>query len=176
MDANPYAPPSARVADAPPSSHGLKQRRVIVMIVFMIISFGLYYPIWWFRRRPGLNRLDSASKLPAWPLMLMLLLFATQFGLGLAAGSAPIEEVIGETAALMTSAFQLGVGIVMLVMTFRVKDMIEEHATPESDSGPMSYEQVQLSGVATFFLSIFYLQWAINRYIVNQADAGVSPT
>ena len=63
METNPYAPPQANVADAPPDSHGLKQRRVIVMIVFMIISFGLYYPIWWFRRRAGLNRLKSPRKL-----------------------------------------------------------------------------------------------------------------
>lgn len=88
MDPNPYAPPEAKVADPLPDSHGLKQRRVIVMIVFMIIQ------------------------------------------------------------------------------TFRVKDMIEDHAEPETESGPMFVEHVKLSGLMTFFFSIFYLQWAINRYVV----------
>ena len=59
MEVNPYAPPQAKVADPPPNSHGLKRRSVLVMVVFTIISFGLYYPIWWFRRRQGLNRLNS---------------------------------------------------------------------------------------------------------------------
>ena len=45
--------------------------------------------------------------------------------------------------------------------------MIEDHATPESDSGPMFVERVELSGVMTFFFSIFYLQWAINRYVAG---------
>jgi len=166
MEANPYAPPQAAVADLPANTHGLKQRRVIVMIVFMLISFGLYYPIWWFRRRAGLNRLNSPKKLAAWPLMLLLALFVTQVGLGLVAGATPVEQVIGDGAALLVSLFQLGVGIVMIIQAFKVKDMIEDHATPEGDSGPF-IERVELSGLATFFLSVFYLQWAINRYVAG---------
>ena len=62
METNPYAPPKVRVADPFPDSLGLKRRSLVVMF-FMIITFGLYYLIWWFRRRPGLNRLNSARKL-----------------------------------------------------------------------------------------------------------------
>ena len=175
MESNPYAPPAARVADAPLESHGLKQRRVIVMIAFMLISFGIYYVIWWFRRRPGLNRLNSPKKLAAWPLMLLLALFVMQFGIGLAAGETPVEVFLGEGAALALSVFQLGVGIVMLIQTFRVKDMIEDHATPDDQSGPF-VERADLSGLMTFFFSIFYLQWAINRYVVGQPDTNASST
>ena len=167
METNPYAPPQAKVADPLPDSHGLKQRRVLVMIVFMVISFGLYYTIWWFRRRSGLNRLNSPKKLAAWPLLLLAALFVIQIGLGLVAGETPLHDVIGEGGTLSVGLFQLAVGIVMLIQTFRVKDMIEDHATPETESGPMFVEQVQLSGLMTFFFSIFYLQWAINRYIAG---------
>jgi len=45
----------------------------------------------------------------------------------------------------------------MIIQAFRAKEMIEDHAA----------EQVKLSGVMTFFFSIFYLQWAINRYVVG---------
>ena len=58
---NPYAPPKAAVADLPT---GLKQRRVWVMIVFTIVSSGLYYLIWFFRRRKALNALNSQRKVP----------------------------------------------------------------------------------------------------------------
>src|SRR5688500_13927461 len=154
----------------------MKRRRVLVMIVFMIISFGLYYPIWWFRRRAGLNRLNASKKLPLWPLLLLGTLFALQFGIGLAAGETPLEQFIGDGGVLLLSLFQLAVGIVMLIQSFRVKDMIEEHATPDSTSGPMFVEQVQLSGLMTFFFSIFYLQWAINRYVVgDRTDVNGEP-
>lgn len=166
MDPNPYAPPEAKVADPLPDSHGLKQRRVIVMIVFMIITFGIYYLAWWFRRRPGLNRLNSPKKLAAWPLVLLTLWFTIQVGLGLVTGNRPEEEVIGAGGTLFVSLFQFAVGILMIIQTFRVKDMIEDHAEPETESGPMFVEHVKLSGLMTFFFSIFYLQWAINRYVV----------
>jgi hypothetical protein len=168
MERNPYAPPQANVADLPSPSHGLKRRRVLVMIVFMIITFGTYYLAWWFRRRPGLNRLNSSKKLALWVPLMVTTLYVVQFGLGLAAGGTPIVDVIGAGGALVVQLSQFAVGIVMIFQTFKVKDMIEEHATPEVESGPMFVDQVKLSGLMTFFFSIFYLQWAINRYIVDK--------
>jgi hypothetical protein len=167
MEPNPYAPPEAKVADPPPDSHGLKPRRVLVMVLFIIITFGIYYVVWWFRRRPGLNRLNSPKKLAVWPLVLLTAWFAIQLGLGLVQGSRPAEEVLGTGGMLFVTLFQFAVGILMIIQTFRVKDMIEDHAMPETDSGPMFVEHVQLSGLMTFFFSIFYLQWAINRYVVG---------
>lgn len=55
---NPYAPPKAAVLDLP-SPTGLKQCSVLLMIVFTIVTFGLYYPTWFFRRRNALNALNS---------------------------------------------------------------------------------------------------------------------
>ena len=63
MDANPYAPPTATVADL--SRVPLKRRSVFLMIVFTILTLGFYLPIWFLRRREGLNQLDSPRKLQA---------------------------------------------------------------------------------------------------------------
>jgi len=167
MAINPYTPPQVRVADPPATSHGLKRRSVLLMILFMFITFGVYYPVWWFRRRPGLNRLNSPKKLAVWPLALMTALWVIQFGVGLISGLRPGEEVIGAGGRLLVSIFQLAVGIVMVVQAFKIKDMIEDHATTDDESGPMFGTRVQLSGLMTFFFSIFYLQWAINRYVVG---------
>jgi hypothetical protein len=166
METNPYAPPQGRVADPEAVSHGLKQRRVLVMIVFMIITLGMYYLLWWFRRRPGLNRLNSPQKLALWPLLLLTAQFVAQFVLGVIAGITQGQDVIGEGGRLFMTVFQLAVGIVIIVQTFKIKDMIEDHAQ-RVQSYPMSFEQVKLSGLMTFFFSIFYLQWAINRYVVG---------
>ena len=172
METNPYAPPKAKVADPLPDSHGLKRRSVLMMIVFMFITLGLYYVAWWFRRRPGLNRLDSPRKLALWPLLLFAALFAIQFGLGIVAGLNPDEPTVGSGVEQMVAIYQLAVGIVMIIQTFRVKDMIEDHAAPEAHSGPMFAEHVKLSGLMTFFFSIFYLQWAINRYVRGRRVEG----
>jgi hypothetical protein len=170
MELNPYAPPAANVADPAPHSHGLKRRSVIVMILFTLATFGLYYFVWWFRRRPGLNRLNSSRKLALWPLLLMAAVNAIQIVIGLVAGETPVAELIGPSSAMLLTAIQFAVGILMIVQSFRIKDMIEDHATPETESGSMFSEQVQLSGLMTFFFSIFYLQWAINRYIVDAGE------
>jgi hypothetical protein len=158
METNPYAAPKARVADPEPDFHGL----------FTIITLGLYYPVWWFRRRPGLNRLNSPRKLSIWPLLAMALVWAILIIFSMVEGAAP-GAVAGTGADSVLSLFQLAVGIVMIFQSFRIKEMIEDHATPDAHSGPMFAERVQLSGVMTFFFSIFYLQWAINRYVVGTA-------
>jgi hypothetical protein len=144
---------------------GLKRRSVWLVILFTFITFGLYYLIWFFRRRPGLNRLNSPRKLELWPLLSVLALWAVQLVVGIVAGERPVEEVFGGGVAIALLVFQFAVGITMIVQCFKIKDMIEDHAAPPADSG-MFAEHVQLSGIMTFFFSIFYLQWAINRYIV----------
>ena len=55
MDTNPYAAPTARVADPEPNPYGLKRRGLVMMIVFMILTLGVYYPVWWFRRRAAVQ-------------------------------------------------------------------------------------------------------------------------
>jgi len=50
-----------------------------------------------------------------------------------------------------------------------IKDIIEDHlAAPDDGTMPsMFVERVQLSGLATFFLSIFYLQYTMNRHLAR---------
>ena len=164
---NPYAPPTTPVADVESTTHGLKKRRVIVMILFAILTLGFYYPIWWFRRRPGLNRLNSPVKISIWPLLGLLGLFVVSGALGAIEGATGSDGP-GEGANMLMVAFQLIVSVAMIIQAFRVKEIIEDHCAPEDRSHALLVEDVKLSGVMTFFFSIFYLQWAINRYVLSQ--------
>ena len=166
-ETNPYAPPKARVQDQS-DLPGLKRRSVLLMIVFLIATLGLYSLIWFFRRRSGLNRLDSPRKLALWPLLLVVATWVIEIALAVIAGETPVDEVIGSTIAGSLQLFQLAVGIVMIVQCFKIKDMIEDHVAPPAQA-EMFAERVELSWVYTFFFSIFYLQWAINRYVVPAA-------
>ena len=162
--ANPYQPPKARVADHEPTTHGLKRRRVLVMILFVVVTVGIYYLIWWLRRRPALNRLNSPRKLPAWPLVLLIFLWLLNLAGGVMDGLEPGRPVQGQ---VWLSLFQIAVGISMIVYCFWTKEIIEDHARPDPGSGPSFGTDVKLSGVMTFFFSIFYLQWAINKYVID---------
>jgi uncharacterized protein DUF4234 len=164
VETNPYAPPKARVADGA-EVPGLKRRSVWLMILFTFVTFGLYYLIWFFRRRPGLNRLDSPSKLPLWPLLSLAAWWVVQLVVAIVTGDRPIEDVLGGAVAIALFVFQFAIGITMIVQCVKVKNMIEDHAAPPAGSS-MFAEHVQLSGIMTFFFSIFYLQWAINRYVL----------
>lgn len=167
MDNNPYAPPNAVVADL--SSTGLKRRSVLLMIVFFVVTFGLYFPIWFLRRRAALNELDSPRKLQRWPFVVFVVWFVVEGVLGAAAASAPLEEILGEAAVLLLNVVQLAVGILMLVQSFVTKDILEDHLAGPEDQVPsgLSAEAVRLSGVMTFFFQIFYLQYVINRHIAS---------
>src|SRR6478752_3172485 len=48
----------------------LKRRSLFAMIGFGILSFGLYFPLWFLRRRTALNALHSGRKLQLWPFSL----------------------------------------------------------------------------------------------------------
>jgi len=138
------------------------------MIVLFVMTFGFYYPIWFLRRRGALNRLDSQRNLRLWPFLAWFALFAVELIVGLAAGSAPNEEIIGAGGSAVLNLSQIAVGILMAVQCFITKDILEDHLIGPEDhvSASPFAGPVKLSGLKTFFLQIFYLQWVINRDIV----------
>jgi len=149
---------------------GLKRRSVIVMIVLTVVTFGFYYPIWFLRRRRGLNALDSPRKLSSWPFLLFLAFFIVAFIVGAISGSASQEEVIGAQASVLLDFSQLAVGVLVIVQCFFIKDILEDHLRgPEGGTPmPISMREANLSGLMTFLFTIFYLQHIINRDILSR--------
>jgi len=169
MESNPYAPPKAPVADRSSGSTGLKRRRVLVMIVFTIVTFGLYYPIWFFRRRDALNGLNSPRKLQLWPLAVFCTVTVLDVVVVLASSPAPPAQTIGAAAATLLRFARLAAGILMMVQCFFTKDILEDHLAGPEDvlSHSLFVERVKLSGLMTFFFQIYYLQYVINRHIAS---------
>jgi hypothetical protein len=161
---------SADARPAPPI--GLKRRSVLLMIVLTIVSLGLYCPIWFLRRRAGLNRLDSPRKLQLWPFLIVIAWSVIQLVVGFASGSAPPEQAIGGGATLLLRLVQLAVAILVVVQCFAIKDILADHLLGPGDSvsSPLYVDRVELSALKTFFFQIFYLQHVINRHIVGSQD------
>ena len=145
------------------------------MIVFAILTFGVYYPIWFLRRRSALNRLDSPRKLPAWPFVIIIAWFVFQAGVAIAAGGDPPRQPFSERTVLVLNFVQFAIAILMLVQSFTTKDILEDHLAGPEDHVPnaLLVETVKLSGLLTFFFQIFYLQYVINRDITVAKSSGV---
>lgn len=154
---------------------GLKRRSVILMIVLTIVTFGLYYPIWFLSRRTAFNRLDSPRKLQLWPFPLFIAWIVVDFIVTVASAAAPPEQVIGVGNALILDLLQLAGAILMVVQCFFVKDILADHLAGSEDSvpDPIFVNRVELSGLMTFFFQFFYLQHVINRHIVDSQSRAV---
>lgn len=162
---NPYAPPAAHVAS--PAGTGLKRRSVWLMMLLIFVTLGFYYPIWFLRRRPALNRLNSSTKLALWPIAVFAAYFVVAFLTGVLT-AATLPDHFGDLADMLR-VIDLGLGILMIIQCFRIKDIIEDHAQRPDDTlrDDMFKPPVKLSGLMTFFFSIFYLQYAINKYVID---------
>jgi uncharacterized membrane protein YhdT len=149
----------------------LKRRSPVMMIVFVVGTLGVYFPIWFLRRRAALNRLDSPRKLQRWPFLLALAFFVFQIILAIASDP---EKPIGN-GSLLFSFVRLVVALLIVVQCFIIKDILEDHLAGPGDTTSSSVlsDGATLSGLMTFFFQIFYLQHVINRHIVGshlQAD------
>ena len=94
----------------------------------------------------------------------------------LAFASAPGSpaQLIGPGASIVLGLVRLAVGILMLVQCFIIKDILEDHLAGPDDASHLMFEgRVKLSGLMTFFFSIFYLQHVINRYVVGSPNTAV---
>ena len=160
-------------ADAHPT--GLWRRSIVLMIVLTIVTFGLYYPIWFLRRRAALDRLDAPRKLQAWPFILFLAFHLMSVGLALAADSAPADEREGMANGVMDIA-RLALAVLMVVQCFYVKDILEDHLSGPGDqvSNSLLSDAVKPSAMMTLFFGAFYLQHIINRHVLASGHSPVS--
>ncbi len=150
----------------------LEETRVWVVILLSIVSFGLYLPIWFLTRREAINQLRSRHKI-GWGMLAFLLLLQIAGVVALIvsarAGLAMEAPDAEKSFLLISGVIETGAWIVILIQSFKVRQILLDYfSAPESGpfSGPMSLQRdVSLSGVATFFFHIFYLQYKINRLL-----------
>jgi len=159
-DANPYAPPAD--ADAELDDEGSEWRRakrnpfederrsVLVCVALAFVSCGLYTPIWLIRRQRFLDALRADKKLGMLPTVALLSYIAT-FGLAFIGGAAQAHEILAVERIVSVAG-----GILTLVTNFRVAAILRSEFARTG-------RFLSVSGVGTFFLGIFYLQYKINQ-------------
>lgn len=142
------------------------------MIVLTVVTFGLYYPVWFLRRRAALNQLDAPRKLQAWPFVLFIAFHGIVLGFALAADSTPAEAAQRDVSDRLLDMAQLAMAVLMVVQCFFVRDILEDHLARPGDHAASSIlsDSVKPSAMMTLFFGAFYLQYVINRHIVGASQ------
>jgi hypothetical protein len=139
----------------------LPRQRIWVMVLLLFVTAAIYVPCWFLLRRRGINSLNADEKLGVLPFVIAIVLLAVRLALG-ATGSTEASETVDR----LSSVGVLAVNIVLWVQAFKVRRIFEAHlqdANSElSDYPHLRHSESSLSGVAVFFLGIFYLQYVIN--------------
>lgn len=155
-----------------------KKIPVILMIIFDVLTMGIYSCSWFILRRPELNKLTKTKQLNLPPFIICLLLSVTGIilifvgavvlGIGEATGDLSYH-VLSEKIDLVDKLLEFAVGITLLVQSFKIKSMMEKYLETKDRFGP------GLSGVATFFFRQYYLQYRINKIYKEAQNQDVEP-
>jgi Na+/H+ antiporter NhaD/arsenite permease-like protein len=146
----------------------LKPVSVIRVIVTVLVTFGYFYPIWFLRRRAGLNRLDSPRKLSAWPFLVALAFMAIRDVMTVAYSIERPPDWLG--------LVELPLVLLLVVQAFFVRDILENACIDATEDPALQHFQQQsnsVSGLLTLFFGIFYLQHVINKRVGSLQEARV---
>ena len=131
------------------------KKSVLSIIILSLITLGIYIPIWFLLQSRFINRFSQNStfdrSLPILALIVaiapMLMVFSWAYF------NIPSEYLLDQIISISNLAFV----VIILKMSFAVRRIfIDHYASSEGRVFP-------ISRVATFFFTIYYLQYKMNR-------------
>jgi len=153
------------------SAPELEKMSVILLIFLTVVTAGIYYPVWFLKKRNAINNLQSKEKLGSGVFVFAIVVSSISLFVGLLSGvMEALAEGLGRMDLMLTvkgldlwlDLFSriLGwvAGITLLVQCFKVRRIFNEHFNVHLQRG------ISFSGVATLFFQIYYLQYKINRF------------
>lgn len=150
---DPYAPPKQRSTTRPHRRQRVdfigEKRNILVVALLWLCTCGIYNYVWMILRRKFLDSLSSSRKLGQAPWIVFGLMFVP----------VPLVAVLKDSLAwhgVLIQGMQVGVGVAALVILFRTRRILQDHFAAKRIP-------VDVSGVATFFLGVLYLQMVINN-------------
>ncbi|MBI5969883.1 MAG: zinc ribbon domain-containing protein [Deltaproteobacteria bacterium] len=143
-----YNPP---VEAQPASAAPLKKTGVPLILLLSLLTMGIYYPVWFITQLESLNAMNSTVKLKKGAFITVIILFALSVVAAFASIGLEGKADAARALDLMSRFLNIAGGIILLVESFHVKRILSEHFN------------TKLSGAATFFFNVLYLQYKINR-------------
>jgi hypothetical protein len=160
-------PPGTLAQSALKDDEVLRDAGVFEMVLWTVLTAGLYQPAWFLRCRKALNALNSTEKLGAGPPVMVVMALGASIFLPLYGSIKWGSLVQAENAFGPLHPLLLFVAsVIIIVLCFKVRRILMDHLAPLQPgtfSGSVRFQyEAMFSPLGTFFFGIFYLQHKIN--------------
>ena len=129
------------------SFYGLTHKSIWLMILFTILTLGIYVPYWYLTRYERFNALSSAAKFGQTAILIWLLWFVVDSLLIVLSIATPQSETV-QALAPIESILNLVAAIFGLILAFRAKRILLEHLAV------IGRKDTTMSGILTFFFGV----------------------
>ena len=130
-----------------------KRNPTILYIIFTVITLSIYPWFWVFSRKKILNQLTESKITESLPAFFVITSILSAFLQGY--GETQLD---GESAIALSGLFQLISFVLMVVIAFQMKKVLEEFSV--NNEMKISY-----NGFLTFLLSFIYINYKLNENI-----------
>lgn len=130
----------------------LQKKNVLLVLLLVFVTGGIYAPVWFLKQRGAINDLNSNESLNDLPFIITIMLCAVSLTLTISLRFI-MDPALNKSVELTTSLLNCVGGIIILVMSFKVRRILYQHFHEQS------------SAAGTFFFTIYYLQYKINKYL-----------
>jgi len=138
-----------------------KRNPTILYIIFTVITLSIYPWFWVFSRKKILNQLTESKITESLPVIFVITSILSVFLQGY--GETQLD---GESAIALSGLFQLISFVLMVVIAFQMKKVLEEFSV--NNEMKISY-----NGFLTFLLSFMYINYKLNENIDHIAQNSI---
>jgi hypothetical protein len=143
----------------------IKKMNVVLLIFLTWITFGIYAAVWFLRNRDYMNKLQSEQKIKKGIFIFFIIILSLSYIVPIFFAIIDVPNVniiLGEGVYSIIGLFRVLIKFVFIAFIisrcFKVFDIFNDHYNKFLKRG------IELSGPLTFFFSIFYLQYKMNRF------------
>lgn len=139
---------------------GLEKMAVVWLFLLVFITGGIYTGVWFLKRLDIFNGLNSDIKLHQAPFTFMIAGCVVNIGITLFImfSAESINKELLNSLLLTGDLLNIVVAIVLLLQAFKLRRILADHFG------------TKVSWLGTFFFTVFYLQYKINRLIEEVED------
>jgi len=135
---------------------------VFLLIVITFVTLGIFFPIWFLIRKDWLNSLSAPKKLGSALAVFVLVIYCISVILIFM----PLEVLSYGAWESIDNIITLVGGIIILILAFTVRRIFIQHFNENLGMN------ISFSGAGTFFFTIWYLQYKINRFPTSGENLG----
>lgn len=144
-------------SQASPRKVAIQRMHLCKVVLFQVLTLGIYTPVWFLRRLDAFNAHDARADKQVSDTLVYVMLGCSILALvgGFFAGFLQAMQSPSAVVADGVSTLANIISVVLMVIAaFQVRKVLQERFTAEG---------TPLSGVWTFFFNVLYLQYRINR-------------